>query len=236
MLKKVIKKVFKKNQTLKEKYQKISFSQSGEDLIVKFLFDAIQIAQPSYLDIGAHHPYYLNNTALFYLSGSTGINIEPDPSLFKPFISERKRDINLNIGISDKESEQDFYLFNVPTLNTFSKEEAAKFEKEGNYFVKETKKIKVQTIENILAQYSNNKFPNFLTIDAEGVDELILKSIDFKTNFPIVICVETLSFSSSGNGKKNYDLIHFLESNQYLLYADTNNNSIFIKKEFWLNH
>ena len=194
MLKKVIKKVFKKNQTLKEKYQKISFSQSGEDLIIKFLFDAIQIAQPSYLDIGAHHPYYLNNTTLFYLSGSTGINIEPDPSLFKQFITERKRDINLNIGISDKESEQDFYLFNVPTLNTFSKEEAAKFEKEGNYFVKETKKIKVQTIENILAQYSNNKFPNFLTIDAEGVDELILKSIDFKTNFPIVICVETLSF------------------------------------------
>ncbi len=235
MLKKVIKKVFK-NQTLREKHQKISFSQSGEDLIVKFLFDAIHIAQPSYLDIGAHHPYYLNNTTLFYLSGSTGINIEPDPSLFKSFITERKRDINLNMGISDKESEQDFYLFNVPTLNTFSKEEAAKFEKEGDYFVKETKKIKVQTIEYILSQYSNNKFPNFLTIDAEGVDELILKSIDFKTNFPIVICVETLSFSSSGNGKKNYGLIHFLESNQYLLYADTNNNSIFIKKEYWVNH
>jgi hypothetical protein len=39
-----------------------SFSQSGEDLIVKFIFDILKIKKPTYIDIGAHHSSYLSNT------------------------------------------------------------------------------------------------------------------------------------------------------------------------------
>lgn len=214
-------------------YLKRTFSQSGEDVIVKFIFDAIGIPKPNFIDIGAHHPFYLNNTALLCENGSTGINIEPDPVLFSEFPKCRRNDLNLNIGISDIDGESDFFIINVPTLNTFSKKEAENYSAEGKYFIKEVKKIKTRTVNTIISEYSDNKFPEFLTLDAEGVDELVLTSIDYAHNFPIVICVETISFSTSGQGKKNEKIIDFLYKMGYFLYADTYINSIFIKKEYW---
>ena len=74
---------------------KVSYSQKGEDLIIKHIFDGLGIVEPSYLDIGAHHPYHISNTALFYKNGSRGINIEPDPDLFVEINRVRKEDINL---------------------------------------------------------------------------------------------------------------------------------------------
>jgi FkbM family methyltransferase len=234
MLRKIVNRVRKKFKKRKTNWKR-SYSQCGEDLIIKFIFDIIGIKNPSYIDIGAHHPTYLNNTALLHMTGSIGINIEPDPILFKEFIRSRRKDINLNIGISDKEDEIDFYIINDPTLNTFSEQEANNYKKEGDYFVKSIKKVKVQTVASILEKYADNKFPDLLTIDAEGIDELVLKSIDFETNFPIVICTETISFSNTGNGIKNVELIEFIKSNGYILYADTYINSIFVRKDRWVN-
>jgi FkbM family methyltransferase len=215
------------------KFEKKSFSQTGEDLIVEFIFNAIGVDYPTYIDIGAHHPFYLNNTQIFYLKGCRGINIEPDPSQFQLFLNERKYDININIGISDKEEVLDFYLMNVPTLNTFQKVESENYSNEGDFFVKEIKKIKVETISKIIAEYNNNIFPDFLTIDAEGVDEIVLKSIDYDFNKPTVICTETISFSENRKGKKNTELIGYLESKGYILFADTYINSIFVLKDKW---
>lgn len=231
ILKRIKKKVF--SNTLESEFQKISYSQSGEDLIVKYIFENLNIKNPTYIDIGAHHPYYISNTALFYQNGSIGINIEPDPTLFKAFIKERKKDVNVNIGIGNKNEELDFYIISSTTLNTFSKEEAYNYQKEGNYTIKSIEKIKVRTLSNVINEFSNGIFPQFLSIDAEGIDELIIKSIDFDKNFPIVICIETISFSNSGNGLKNKELIKYIEQKGYLLYADTNINSIFVRENLW---
>jgi len=224
----------KKIQSPEEKFGKTSYSQCGEDMIVRHIFQAIGLSSPSFIDIGAHHPFYMNNTAVFSMAGSRGINIEPDPNLFKQFPLYRKNDVNLNIGISDKEDEQDFYIINTPTLNTFSKETAEGYQYQGNYKITDVKKIKTDTVTNILEKYANGFFPDFLNLDTEGVDELILNSIDFENNnCPIVICIETLSFSERGAGIKNKSIIQFLESKGYLFYADTNINSIFVLKSKW---
>lgn len=215
-------------------FQKKSYSQCGEDLIVKFIFDNLNITNPTYIDIGAHHPFYINNTALFYENGSVGINIEPDPLLFRAFLEHRKKDKNLNIGISDTEDILDFYVISSPTLNTFSKEEAHNYEKEGDFKILNIEKIKVNTLSNVLTEFSNGIFPQFLSIDAEGIDELIIKGIDFEKNYPIVICIETISFSTTGNGAKNTELIKFIEQKGYICYADTNINSIFVRKSYWI--
>jgi FkbM family methyltransferase len=228
--KKIITKYFKSDEN---QYKKPSFSQSGEDLIVKFIFDQLGIKNPSYIDIGAHHPYYISNTALFFKNGSRGINIEPDPTLFKEFLKYRKEDVNLNIGISDCKGEMDFYVISTPTLNTFSKEEADKYCLEGDYQIKSIKKIKVQILSDIIKDFSNGIFPQFLSIDAEGVDEIIIRELDFDKNYPIVICIETITFSTSGNGVKNLGLIDYITNKGYLVYADTNINTIFVKKEIW---
>lgn len=217
----------------RNKFEKISYSQCGEDMIVKHLFDQMGNFKPSYLDIGAHHPFYLSNTACFYKNGSSGINIEPDPALFQNFIKHRKRDKNLNIGVSDMEGELDFYVISDSTLNTFSKAEAENYLGMGNYGIKEVKKIKVDTLRNVINKHSAGKFPDFLSVDAEGIDEIIVKEVDFATNYPVVICIETVSFSTTGKGKKNQALIEFISSRGYIAYADTNVNTIFVRRDKW---
>ena len=78
MLIKYLKTIFN-NKTEEELFKKISYSQLGEDLIIEFVFNGIGINKINYLDIGAHHPIEINNTYLFYLKGSYGVLIEPDP-------------------------------------------------------------------------------------------------------------------------------------------------------------
>ena len=229
-----LRKTFSELKRINSIHYKKSYSQSGEDLIVKFIFDRLKIQNPSYIDIGAHHPYTISNTALFYLNGSKGINIEPDKTLFDEFLKERKKDINLNIGVSNESIILEYFVMNEKALNTFSKEDALNSEKEGKKII-ETKMIQTDKLTSIIACYANNKFPDFLSLDVEGFDEDVLKSIDFKTNFPLVICVETISFSENGLGEKNKSIIQLLQNNNYLLYADTNINSIFIRKEVWEN-
>jgi FkbM family methyltransferase len=215
------------------KYEKKSYSQSGEDLIVKYIFDSIGISQPTYLDIGTHHPYYLNNTYLFYVNGSTGINIEPDIDLFEVIVKERINDVNLNLGIGIKSGEMPFYKMSTTTLNTFSHEEAKRYEEKGFTIIEEMN-LPVVDINNVILKYSNNICPDFLSIDVEGLDLIIIKSIDFNKHFPIVICVETISFSENGNGIKDCNFEQFLSEKGYILYADTNINSIFVRKDKWV--
>jgi FkbM family methyltransferase len=216
------------------KFFKHTYSQCGEDRVVLHVFKSLGIHKFTYLDVGAHHPFYLSNTALFYEMGMNGINIEPDPFLFREFVKHRKRDINLNIGISEQSGMADFFVISASTLNTFSKDEAEKYALQGDYRIVDTLKVRTENISKVIKEYCNGVTPEFVTIDAEGVDELILNSIDLSANGPIVICVETISFSTSGNGVKNLELIRKIENSGYINYADTNINTIFVKKEAWL--
>jgi len=212
---------------------KLSYSQCGEDLIVSFIFAVLGINKISYLDVGAYNPYVMSNTALFYKNGSRGINIEPNPILFNKFKSQRKKDINLNIGISDKNGLLGYYFLSSPALNTFSKEEALKLIAGTGQKIIKTEKIEVKTITEVVSEYNKGMFPDFLSIDTEGLEELILSSINYEKGGPKVICVETISYSENNTGIKNTDLKSFLETKGYILFADTYINSIFVKKDLW---
>ena len=50
-------------------HSQLSYAQSGEDLILAHLFYKLNIAKPTYLDIGANHPSFISNTYFFYLRG-----------------------------------------------------------------------------------------------------------------------------------------------------------------------
>ena len=76
-----------------------SFSQAGEDLIVKFTLQFLGIPSITYLDIGANHPVRLNNTYLFYLRGCKGVLVEPNASLCERLRAVRPRDTTLAAGI-----------------------------------------------------------------------------------------------------------------------------------------
>lgn len=211
---------------------KRSFSQCGEDLLVQYIFNLRNNPKPSYIDIGAHHPFFLSNTALFYENGCRGINIEANPQLAEDFKNFRPMDINLNIGISNRKGELDFYIMKDNTLSTFSKQEADFMILKGKE-LSQIQKVKLTTITEVLVKYYNGLFPDFLSLDVEGLDFEILKSIDFEKSFPKVICVEAAEYSPIGAGARRNELIEFLVSKGYYEYANTNLNAIMVKNEFW---
>lgn len=212
---------------------KYSYSQCGEDLLVNYIFNLRNINRPTYIDIGANHPFYLSNTAFFYRKGCRGINIEANPMLLGNFRTFRKKDINLNVGVGPEENEMDFYIINDPTLSTFSKEESQSITADGKYKLEAVRKVKLVTIDKIIQEYCKGKFPDFLSIDVEGMDFEILRSIDFSRYWPKVICVEAAEYSPIGAGKRKTELIDFLVSKGYYEYANTNLNAIMVKNEFW---
>ncbi|MEO9209867.1 MAG: FkbM family methyltransferase [Ginsengibacter sp.] len=211
---------------------KKSYSQCGEDLIVQYIFSLRGIEKPSYLDIGANDPYTLSNTALFYHKGSRGINIEANPELAIQFKTLRRGDINLNIGIGDKEDELDFYVMKDNTLSTFSKLECDQMVNSGKELAS-VEKIKLTTISKVIQLYHQGIFPDFLSLDVEGMDFDILRSIDFTQSLPKVICVEAAEYSFNGSGERKNELIDFLLSKNYYEYANTNLNAIMVHRDFW---
>ena len=85
----------------------ISYAQNHEDVLLQRLFRE----SPSgfYIDVGACHPVVHSVTKLFYERGWNGINIEPIPSLSEMLARERPRDINLRIGLSNRQGTSTLY-------------------------------------------------------------------------------------------------------------------------------
>ena len=206
---------------------KKSYSQSAEDMIIDFLFEVHGVKNPTYIDIGAHDPYYLSNTAFFYEKGCRGINIEPNPVLYKNIREVRKEDINLNVGIGKKEGKLNFYIMNNPTMSTFSREQADELVHKHGFLIEQELNVDVSTVNTVLNTYNNGVFPDFLSLDVEGVDLVILQSIDFSKSYPKVICVETMEYTENLSGNKESEIIDFLKEKGYRIIADTFINTIF---------
>ena len=212
-----------------------SYSQCGEDLIMRYLLYQLGINNPHFIDIGAHHPKILSNTYLFYRGGATGVNIEPDPELIAGFYKTRPRDINLHAGVSfdGQENEQDFFIMTASPLNTFSREEVERITSYGTHKLRQTVRVKTLNINNVLCAYPAAGVTDLISIDIEGLDFAVISQIDFSRYRPRVICVETLSYTEDKSDTKNTELITYLENQGYMVYADTFINTIFVNRYDW---
>lgn len=168
-----------------------SYSQEGEDMVLRGFYEGKKRYKGFYVDIGAHHPFRFSNTMYFYRKGWKGINIEANPKALKLFNLFRKRDVNLNLGISGTKQQLTFYCFNEPALNGFSKEVSEGRNNKNNYQIVETIEIQTYPLGEILDHYlPEHQQIDFLTIDAEGLDFEILKSNNWGKYKPTYILVE----------------------------------------------
>jgi FkbM family methyltransferase len=184
------------------------------------------------LDLGAHAPFYLSNTALFYINGSRGVNVEPNPELIDQLKRERPLDKNINLGVSRAGGSSEFFCMEDPALSTFSKHECDRLVAFGKK-LKQVATVRTLPLVRIVNEYCEGVFPDFLSIDIEGMELEILSSIRDMATYPKVICVETAEYSPIGSGEKRKELMRLIESLGFQLYADTNLNSIYVRKEFW---
>lgn len=209
---------------------KISYSQNGEDIIVRGIFESLSKKRIFYLEAGGYHPYNGSNTALFYLTGSSGIVIEPNPGLFSAFPLKRPRDISLNIGISTRSGTQPFYRSVSGALSGFMTGDENEFRESGKLPANAVT-VQVMTLPEIISEYTGGKTIDFLSLDIEGMELAVLQTLDFRKGAPMVLCIETLRHTGSRNWEKSTDIIDFLTANGYLVYADTHINTIFVRRD-----
>lgn len=210
---------------------KLSFSQAGEDTICFGLLKYLGVDHPTYLDVGAFHPTIGSNTYLMYREGGRGVLVEPNVDLIPDLKSVRPKDTTLNIGIGmDDTQEADYYVMNYAQLNTFDGDEAKRQERDSNgkTQIKQIVKMPLVNINKVIAEHFKGLAPDFLSVDTEGLDFAILKTLDFKKYRPKIICAETMG--DEGIRMKS-PVMDLLTSNDYVARGMTLANTIFIEKK-----
>lgn len=210
----------------------ITYSQCGEDLMVKSIFEMMGKSTFAYLDVGAYDPVHLSNTYLHYQAGCRGVCVEPDSARCALIQQKRPGDNCLNAGMGATEETRDFYVMCPPTLSTFSKAEAESSAlMEGNK-IKRVEKLQLFSFERVMNE-NFSQTPEFVSLDIEGGELEVLRSIDFQKHRPLVWCIETLNFASLEHQGKRNDILRFMLQNGYAIYADTWINTLFVDKKNW---
>jgi FkbM family methyltransferase len=172
-----------------------SYAQDGEDVALAAFYEGKKGYKGFYVDVGAHHPVRFSNTYSFYQKGWKGINIDPTPGSMAPFGWLRKRDINLEIGIGETPGKLTFHCFNEPALNTFDPVLATERNTGKPYSIVKTVDVPVRPLGAVLDDhFPKGQHFDFLSVDVEGLDLVVLKSNDWERFSPNFVLVEDSVF------------------------------------------
>ncbi len=233
----MLKKIFNAFQRVVLGYETdvLTFSQAGEDLIVRnFFYERLSNGKNGfYVDIGAYHPYRHSNTYYLYRGGWSGINIDARPGSMKLFDKLRPRDINLEVAVSDNNGITMYYDFGEHAgLNTISTDY---IEKLGTTdAIKRQYEVKTATLEHILSSHLPiNRSLDFMSIDVEGVEEKVLTSNNWELFRPHLIACEL--YGNSLNELMKDPVTKLLQGYDYTVFARVNLTMPNVNTVFFVN-
>lgn len=197
---------------LTKSFRSLSFSQYGEDRMLGIsLFPK---RRGVYVDVGAFHPWRASNTYKLYLRGWRGLTIEPNPEYVRLFRKYRPRDIHLTMGVAREPGEFEYYEFADRKLNTFSVEIARIQASEGRR-VMNTRRLPCEPLQGIVDEHLGGEQIDLLSVDCEGRDLDVLRSLDFSRSRPTAILVEDfVAFEALATGRRS-EILHFLSAVDY---------------------
>jgi FkbM family methyltransferase len=167
-----------------------TFSQFGEDAVLAKLFnerawrkaaeagvkDLEVIINGFYVDVGAYAPIQSSNTYLFHKRGWRGINIDPTHESIVLFKKMRPNDVNLELAIADKEGMASFTNHGLSVTNSLM----------GTGTVQ----VRTRRLESVLDEYCRQPI-NFMNVDAEGCNLVVLQSNNWQKYRPTFVLVES---------------------------------------------
>lgn len=151
-----------------------------------------------FVDVGAHDGVSLNNTLYFEKeNGWTGINIEPIKRVYAKLVENRPKCININCAVSNNNGTAEFicntgYTEMISGLkNSFDKRHYQRLANENNAMGSTNEIIHVETkrLQTICDEFGISRI-NYLSIDVEGAEFEVIKSIDFDKTYIDVIGFE----------------------------------------------
>src|SRR5258708_940931 len=203
----------------------LSYSQSGEDLILKTIFGKGK-KQGFYADIGCNNPIQKSNTFKLYLKGWSGICADGNAALMEKFKKIRKRDICLHEIVSDSKKEMVFYQDDVNHELSSVDPGQGNALRSANTAVKEIRTHST-TLESIFDKHLGSRKIDLLCIDVEQHDLEVLKGNNFGKYRPEIICIE---FDGNIDSVKGSELDSFLTTVNYELIAFSSPNAFYRHK------
>ena len=200
-------------------------SQYDQDFLVYEYFNGKK--NGFFIDIGAHNGEWINNTYIFEKLGWNGICIEADPDNFELLKNNRKC-YTYNFAIDSENSDSiKFIKSKVDALNVLEKhcsdEHAKRIKSEAQINDLEYINIKSITFNDLMKNYHGEiKYIDFLSLDIEGGELDILKTIDFNTYSFGVLAIE--------NNEDENILIDFMKTKGYKVLIDIGCDVLFIKE------
>ena len=202
-------------------------SQIGQDKFIDEYFDKKEGL--TFLDIGAHDGVSISNT--FFLEKERkwkGICVKAQPSEFQKLKSNRNCTC-VNVAVSDYNGETDFiYVEGYANMlsgisDDYNLSHMQRIRNEVSTYggAINTIKVPVRTLQSILDEHNTHEI-DFCSIDTEGSEFNIIKSIDFdKTEIKVFII-------ENNYGEKNIE--EFLVEKGYYLYKKIEWDDVFVKK------
>lgn len=195
----------------------ISFAQNAEDVL---LFRALRhIEQGHYIDIGANHPIEDSVTKAFYDRGWHGVNVEPVGFWHQKLQTERTRDINLQIAISDTDDALEFFEVEETGLSTLDQDRAAECRQQGLNVVPTT--VTCWTLAHL---FEENRLQDihFLKIDVEGAEAQVIRSGDWNKYRPWIVLVESTRPNTNKSEHESWEPILLGSGYQFVWFDGVN--------------
>lgn len=172
-----------------------------------------------FMDIGAHDGISINNTLYFEKNNNwSGINVEPIKDVYDKLVINRPKNININCAVCNNDGTAQFimntgYTEMISGLEkSFDQRHHARLQREidergGKSEVIEVNTKKVSTICN----EHNVKQIHYLSIDVEGAEFDVIKSIDFDNTF-----IDVIGFENNYNDT-SIPIVEYLKSKGYVI-------------------
>ena len=151
-----------------------------------------------FMDIGAHDGVTYNNTLFFEKThGWTGFNVEPIRTVYEKLIGNRPAAVNIQCAVSSNDGVAEFLCNTGHTemisglKDSFDKRHFERLERENAQKGGTTEIIQVNTYRfETLCEMYNIRHIHYLSIDVEGAEFDVIKSINFDKVFIDVIGFE----------------------------------------------
>lgn len=202
--------------------------QSNEHEIIEKYFGNLNF-NGLVVDVGAYDGItYSNSRRLIEDYGWKAILIEPNKNSFNSMTSKYSDNDNvttINIGVNSEEGFLDFFIeSNDGPGCTFLSSSKDKFQKVYNTVFESCEPVECKKLVNILDENNCDRNINYLSIDTEGMDYEVVRSMDLSKYFVDLISVEYVHID-----KKK--LINFMSNQGYKVYSENDCNLFFVKED-----
>lgn len=200
------------------------YSQNMEDYFLYRYYLNKYVSDGIYLELGAQNGFENSNTLFLERNlGYKGLLIEPAPNQFNLLTKNRSNNFCENYAVDIENGTKMFLGNNACGGLTHTMAETHK-----NNWHKNQREYMVHTIpiKNLFKKHNIN-YIDFFSIDVEGGEELVLKSMDW--TIPIfIICIEL----DNQNKEKDTRCRNILIENKFEFFIRMNNNEFFINKNY----